>query len=162
VLDHLKGVVMDKEPKDFSDEYDGEQSHHNHLNEGRIGNLNGKWAFGFKLSMILGPILVSIAIAAQGWMMTQLNRLDDRMTAVSGNVANVSERLAVIEGNRFTTADALKIWEAIAKTNEKLATVPTEIPPKWVIDRLDRTEVNLDKLADTVRDLSKHVNKITP
>jgi hypothetical protein len=110
----------------------------------QIGNLNGKWAFLFKVSMIFMPF----ACAAQGWILNRLYTMDNK-------IASVSERIAVIEGNRFTANDALKIWEAVAKTNEKLATVPTEIPPKWVIDRIERTERNIEKITEQIIALRK-------
>ena len=50
------------------------------------------------------------------------------------------------------TMSELLIRQAVMESN-----MPKENPPKWIIDRLERTERNLDKLTEQVADLTKIV-----
>jgi hypothetical protein len=46
-------------------------------------------------------------------------------------VIDVSETVAAITANRFTSADGLEVWKEISNLREHLAAFPSEIPPEW-------------------------------
>lgn len=99
-----------------------------------VGELNGRWAWIFKLALVLVPITAT----ATG--------------AVIGVTYNNANRLTAIEANRFTAADGLEVWKEIAKIREEMATIPRENPPAWFVARMDCLETQ-------IRDLSKVVNQ---
>jgi hypothetical protein len=75
----------------------------------RIGEMNGKWAFLFKVSMALMPI----ACAAQGWILNRLYQMDQRM-------AGLQERIAVVESNHWMTDQLNHQQQQIDRIIEKL------------------------------------------
>ena len=98
-----------------------------------VGQLNGRWQFLFKLSMTVGPLLVTAGVAAQGWILNRLSRIDER-------IAYVNERISVVEANRFSSKDGLDVWSAISQVRERLANIPAQIPPQWMIDKVNALE----------------------
>ena len=113
-----------------------------------LGSLNGRWEMIFKLSLVVGPMIVTTGLAAQGWVINRLSHLDEK-------VANVSERISVMEGNRFSSAEGLKVWEAIASIREEVAVIPKEVPPKWFADRVDRMSDRVDVLTSQTLELAR-------
>lgn len=109
----------------------------------RIGELNGPWAWGFKVCTVLIPIITLCATAL-----------------VSLAIRNES-RLTALESNRFTAANGLEVWKAIAGLKEEIVTLPTKMPPPWFISRVDKIEQNLEiasvKLAELVTIAAKHI-----
>lgn len=113
------------------------------MNERGIGSLNGKWEWLFKVCLGLGAVAIPAGMAAQGWIINAINDL------------NIKQ--AIMEGNRFSSADGVKVWEAVAGIREKMAGLPEEYPPKWFVNRVDRIEENLDKLTVQVLELTRIV-----
>ena len=69
-----------------------------------------------------------------------------------------SQILVRIEGSRFTSADGLDVWREIATIKERMAAIPTEVPPEWfkdyvnsLVTRLDRIEVRLGQMEQDSR-----------
>lgn len=97
-----------------------------------LGQLNGRWAMLFKLSTILIPIVAT----AVSWN--------------AGQLMDIKERVAKIEANRFTAADGLAVWQAMSEIREQMARLPQEAPPKWFADKVDRIEINMDRMSAEV------------
>jgi len=112
-----------------------------------LGTLNGKWESLFKFTMVVGPMLVTVGIAAQAWILNQLQELNS-------GVARVSERISVVEANRFSSAEGLKVWEAINSIRVDMSKVPLESPPKWVSDKLRNMEDEMKTLTTQILLLS--------
>ena len=108
-----------------------------------IGALNGRWEILFKFTMIAIPMLVTVGIGAQAWILNQLNILNV-------NVAKVSERISVVEANRFSSGEGMKVWEAISDIKQQLAKLPEEVPPQWVADKLNALEDDMKNLNTQV------------
>lgn len=53
-------------------------------------------------------------------------------------IMDIKTSIAVIEGNRFTSQDALNMSQAISRKVDRDA-----VPPAWFIDRVDGLEVEL-------------------
>jgi hypothetical protein len=61
------------------------------------------------------------------------------------------EALAGIAANRFTSSDGLAVWQEISNIRERLAAVPTEIPPLWFKSEVDDLENAIQRLDDRLR-----------
>ena len=66
-----------------------------------------------------------------------------------GQVVDHNREIAVMQGNRFTSEDGLEVWQAIADLKAELL---TEMPPRWLVDRLDRLENKVDALTEKVQE----------
>ena len=105
-----------------------------------VGELNGKWSALFKLCMVVLPVALSVGAAAQGWILNRLSGIDTNMKVIS-------ERMAVAETARFSPQDRMEIWGAIGQLKEQLARVPAEIPPTWMVEKLNRVDQRVNELA---------------
>ena len=105
-----------------------------------VGELNGKWSMLFKASMVILPVALSAGVGAQGWILNRLTGIDNRM-------ATMSERMTLAETARFSPQDRMEIWGAIGQLKEQLARVPAEIPPTWMVEKLNRVDQRLNDLA---------------
>lgn len=54
-------------------------------------------------------------------------------------LSELNTRVAVIEGNRFTTDDGKELWKALAERPLR-----GDVPPKWFVDRVDKLEARLE------------------
>ena len=122
------------------------------MRDEKIGDINGGFAKLFKLGSILGPIVTTALLTGIGWIISKTSTIENEIGAVN-------LKIAVMEGNRFTSADGVRVWDAIGKVREEAAAGNGTVP-KWLTDRVDRIEQNLDKLAAQTLELSKSVNAI--
>jgi hypothetical protein len=93
---------------------------------------------------ILFAVLVSISLGLSAWTLS--------------TVVTLKEQLAVIQGNRFTSADGLKVWEAIYDIRIKIAQMPSEYPPKWFVARFERLEHKIDQLDQRTQKIVMELN----
>jgi hypothetical protein len=56
---------------------------------------------------------------------------------------DVRERVAVIEGNRFTSQNAYELMTIINRKADR-----NEVPPKWFLDRFEHLEEEFEKHRD--------------
>lgn len=73
---------------------------------------NGKLTWS-KVSLQLLPLLLMINIAFVGWLGT--------------TVVSLQTRVSVIEGNRFTSEDALKVWTTITDLAARYAEIEKRV-----------------------------------
>lgn len=124
------------------------------MSEGRkVGELNGKWALLFKVSLGMFPVLTTIGLTGGSWIVGELREMRKDL------VAN-RESVVRIEASRFTAADGKEVWKSIADIRTEMAKFPADIPPKWFVDRVDRIEKNLDRTTDGLAKLTETVTKI--
>ena len=69
-------------------------------------------------------LFVSVSGAVIGWSISQ--------------VVAFERRLAVMEGNRFTSRDGVELWNRIQ----------SNYPPKWLMERLSRGENRIQRIED--------------
>jgi hypothetical protein len=124
-------------------------------------------SFAWKL---LGYLLDSIVVGLLGWgvwMTNKVNGIELGIAKISGNIEAhstsiektqivldrmISETAAMREwkaetaGNRFTASDGAAVWREIAAIRENIAKMPTEIPPKWFVERVDKIDCRLEKI----------------
>lgn len=81
----------------------------------KVGDLNGRWAAAFKVGIAMIPVF----IAAQGWILGQLDLINQRLLENRG-----------------------EIWAVKAD----LSALPSKLPPAWFIERVDRLEKRIDEL----------------
>lgn len=95
--------------------------------------------------------LLVIVFSVTGSVVGAYAFLDDRLDGLretdaalsltlSEATARLDKRVAVIEGNRFSSADGLALWEQIASIKERIAMMPTEVPPAWFLDEVRETQ----------------------
>lgn len=58
----------------------------------------------------------------------------------------INSRLVAVEASRFTASDGLAVWKEIADVRERIARMPTEVPPAWFVERVDKIEERLGKI----------------
>ena len=63
---------------------------------------------------------------------------------ISITLVDVKERVAVMEGNRFTSSDGMRVLEELAKRPTR-DEIQRNYPPGWLTDRLSHLEEELDK-----------------
>lgn len=78
----------------------------------------------------------------------------DRVSALESKIQDFAEWKAETSSNRFTNADALEVWRAIADVKERMASAPNT-PPQWFIDRVTRLEDQIDNLNTKIDALAK-------
>lgn len=83
-------------------------------------------------------VISSAALGLSGWMLQ--------------DVVEMHSQLAEVRGNRFTSADGLQVWKEIARLENRISSIPTEIPPAWVVKRMDRMDKRLERLEARVLD----------
>ena len=74
---------------------------------------------------------------------------------VAGAALSNTTRLAAIEANRFTADDGLAVWQEIADIREDMARMPTEVPPAWFIQRVDRIDDEIQRIHDRLDAIDK-------
>jgi hypothetical protein len=57
------------------------------------------------------------------------------MAFVTVLLFSIDKRVAVIESNRFDSQDGLNVWRELGEKANK-----DEVPPQWLIDRIERIE----------------------
>ena len=75
---------------------------------------------------------------------------------MAGRVMSIDSRLTAIEANRFTSKDGVELRELLHKEftairadiSEIKTTMPREVPPRWLVERVD-------DIADRVLKLEK-------
>ncbi len=105
---------------------------------------SGAW----KMLAIIADIAGGVSIAIAGLLINEIHELR------KDNSAMVS-RISAIESSRFRAEDGLEVWKAIGNIQISLAKLPTELPPKWFIDRVATLEQKLDRNGETLARLSE-------
>jgi hypothetical protein len=72
---------------------------------------------------------------------------------VAGATVSNTVRLAVIEGNRFTSEDGLELWREVASIRADMAALPQEAPPAWFLERVDRIDEALLRIHVRLEEL---------
>lgn len=116
----------------------------------KIGEINGTFAKLFKLGQVLGPVVTAVLVAGIGWIINQTD-------GIKTEIGLLKTKIAVIESRIHLPEEDVGQWRAIADIREKIAKLPDEYPPKWFLDRVDRIENNLDRLAEQMLELSRIV-----
>jgi len=99
-------------------------------------NGNGDSWYRRMTAALTPPVLILVA-SSQAYFLQQIHGIDKRVVA--------------IEASRFTAEDGLAVWKGINECKAQIAKLPTEVPPKWFIDRVDKLEKKIDALAAEVR-----------
>jgi len=64
----------------------------------------------------------------------------------ASTVVDLRTDLAEIKANRFTSQDALDVWKEIADIRETMASLPTDVPPKWLLDQFNELKLEVRTL----------------
>jgi hypothetical protein len=97
-----------------------------------IGELNGKWASLFKISLVVTPLFISLVVTWGAWATQAVYGHDSRLAKLEGFAG---------EGERFTKSQADKMraelqseWlKEISEIRRQIDTLPQtlQIPPPW-------------------------------
>ena len=109
-----------------------------------VSSSNGEVKAIWKVLNIVAGLLLAVLVAMSTWT----------ISTVSDNKI----KLATIEANRFTSKDGLEVWKAISMMRES---IPKEVPPKWWVDAVNKSDANLsnrlDRLESSIEGLKKEV-----
>jgi hypothetical protein len=86
-------------------------------------------------------------IEAHSDMMQKMQIVMDRLVTEAGALR---EWKAETAGNRFTAGDGAAVWREIAAIRESIAKMPTEVPPRWFVERVDKIDARLGKIEEKV------------
>lgn len=86
---------------------------------------NGSREALWKVVAILAATFASVAVAITGYSVQHLHALEVKM--------------AVIEGNRFTSGDGQRFWQALYKVEREVAACEKKVP-EWLLKKVDRLE----------------------
>ena len=107
-------------------------------------------------------------VGTRTWLMVVLGLLITMTTGLSAwsikTTAGLSERVAVIEANRFTILDGKELWSEIADMRKEMAEMKLQPPSPWfqakvealesrITRRLDSLEAKMDQVQAAVADL---------
>jgi len=118
----------------------------------KVGDLNGGWSVMFRIGIVLMPITIT-AVTVLGIKVIRTESNQARASEIEAKVLRHGEDLAEIRGNRFTSDDGLKVWQAIALIQTQIARLPTKYSPPWLVERLDRVEESLRSINNRLRNL---------
>ncbi len=91
--------------------------------------LNGRWPAMVKMLLVAIPILCSANIGFAAW--------------TANRIVGQGADIATINASRFTAEDGLEVWKEIANLRTLMAGLPTEVPPRWFLDRVARLEADM-------------------
>jgi hypothetical protein len=80
---------------------------------------------GFRAFRIILDLLIAIALLGVVW--------------VGGTVIDLDKRIVAIEANRFTQEDA-------ADLQKQIAGLPSQAPPSWFLDRVEKLEDRIEAI----------------
>jgi len=133
----------------ITDDYEGGDRRTNDM-------ATGSW----KVVQALFNVLVAITIGIVGWhinlTMTLQTNITDAHTKMIAAIADVSMRVAVIEGNRFTSQDANK---ALQEINANLNEMNIEFlkayasRPVWIENALDDHQRQINEVRNKMLEL---------
>lgn len=83
-----------------------------------IGQMNGPWAFSFKIAMLIQPAILFVG----GWLLTELRD-------ISNELNTVKMQISAINASRFSAEDGLKVWQAIAELQKDIAVLNVKAKP---------------------------------
>lgn len=97
--------------------------------EAAVKRLDVAW----KLLIAFLGIFVTIAIGVTGYTLNQVAKIQENYHAVDLRVTR-------IEANRFTSADAAKMLQAMMTLEKRVAALPQTSPPNWFLKQVERLE----------------------
>lgn len=107
----------------------------------------------FRILDILMGLLITLCMAIGGYIINELGALHTKVHSIDVAVSEM-------KGNRFTNGDGLSIWKEIAELKTRIATIPTEAPPKWFLERVDRMEENQQRLLAELDGIRSRLSKL--
>jgi len=76
---------------------------------------------------------------------------------INESVTANSTAIAQINASRFTADDGLEVWKEIGKIRTEMGRLPTEVPAKWFIERVDKLEMAIDRLGTRIHSLEQRL-----
>ena len=67
---------------------------------------------------------------------------------IVANINQLREWRSEVQGNRFTAQDGKEVWMEISRVREAIAMIPSTLPPKWFVDRVDKIDARLEKIEN--------------
>ena len=115
------------------------------------GRISMKELLDSKSALWIAQALLGLLMSVGAYVMkTNLDRVD----ALEAKVQSFGEWKAETSASRFTSADALQVWQAIAEVKQQMASAPNT-PPQWFLDRVSRLEQQIDAMDEKIDALAK-------
>jgi len=103
-----------------------------------------------KILNIFVGLISAVALALAGWVLNIVG-------TTAATVQELDKRVAIIEGNRFTSNDAIgqmTIFQRevqglrieLSAIRELIAALPKEVPPEWFLREVRTLEARVDKI----------------
>ena len=114
------------------------------------------------INMITSALVV-VAIAVMSYIMSQITGLREEISMVNSEMMVNSKALAALEASRFTNVEAVRfmsdVSQRITSTDKEVsaklsalqvsvARLPTEVPPKWFIEKVQANSNSIEKLKE--------------
>ena len=104
-----------------------------------------------RLLQTVGGLLLAILAWTVGRTVSQL---DDVMESARTN----STRITAIESSRFTAANALEVWQAIAALKTEMATIAS--PAAWLKESVAEQKQSISEAKRLLEELSKRMSGV--
>ena len=62
-------------------------------------------------------------------------------------IVDIEAKISLIQGSMMKASDGLDIGKAIADIMRDVAILPTQAPPKWFVERVEKQEQKMDSLS---------------
>ena len=119
---------------------------------------------------------LGILLAVTGWQCLEIINLRDReakneaasaelrrdvtsieveLSAMTAMMYDIRENISQINGNRFTSQDGMQLHREMAMLRERIAALPSEIPPPWFHEMVNAAIAELDQVERRVDDLER-------
>jgi len=128
----------------------------------KVGELNGRWALLLKVCGLMVAVLVPLLSINSTLQSHQLSRLEAGQDNIQATANANSVSISALQEIKVKPGDMLAVWNAIAELQREVAAFPKEVPPKWLVERIDKLEAGQTKLADNLAALVKTVAETRP
>ena len=114
----------------------------------RLGDMNGGWQILFKVALAMFPVCITVSAGYAVGVNRDLSRHESKLAAMEAS------GFTMVDGNRLCeriVADNTDIWRSIADLKITVAKIPSESPPKWFVDRMNKLEAKVDAIEAKVK-----------
>jgi len=101
-----------------------------------ISQTKSAWAWKMLMTIIIafGSLTISYAVYTTQYLM------------------NMDHRMTVIENKMFTPEEKKDLQKTLFQIQKDIASIPTEVPPKWFVLQVGKLEAKVDQLEKDFKD----------
>lgn len=122
---------------------------------GKIGNINGKWAFLFKATLAVVAALLPFGIALNVWFVTQIHELQMTQNNITASLTDMIEDFVAL-GPRYTALDAGR--DHLEMKLEMISLIQNVQPPRWLKETVERHDEQIDRIERKIDGIAQDVD----